>query len=119
MNVQIGGSAVALTASLLLASGCSTPPGVPEMRDADGDVLISADVRSALQTDGAFAGDEILVETFHGTVLLQGLVDFEWQRTQAYDLATGIDGVNHVQNELIYVHVVCPDVSAQSVGRDP
>lgn len=119
MNVQARGSVIALGAYLLLASGCSTPPAVPEMRDADGDVLISADVRSALWADGAFAEDEILVETFHGTVLLQGLVDFEWQRTQAYDLATGIDGVNHVQNDLIYVHGVCPDVSAQSAGRDP
>lgn len=119
MNVQTWGSASALSACLLLASGCSTPAVVPEMRDADGDVLISAEVRTALRTDGAFAEDAILVETFHGTVLLQGLVDFGWQRTQAYDLAAEIDGVNHVQNDLIEVNGDCPDLSVQRAARQP
>lgn len=119
MNIRTQPAAAMLSACLLLASGCTTPPVVPEMRDADGDVLISADVRSALRADGAFADDEILVETFHGTVLLQGLVDFEWQRTQAFDLAANIDGVNHVQNDVIYVDGVCPALSGPNAGGQP
>lgn len=109
--------AAAACSGSALISGCSSPTPVPDIRDESSDVLISSLVRSALQTEEPLGDYVILVETFHGTVLLSGLVDFAWQRTRAFDLTTEIDGVNHVLSDQIDVDGMCRHLSARNARR--
>lgn len=103
---------------LLLSSACSTPPSVPDLRDSAGEVPTRSDVRPTLLEEIS-ADDGILVETFHGTVLLRGLVEFDSLRGGTSGPVIQAPGADDVPHEVVAVHGVCTDMTVQDDRRDP
>jgi hyperosmotically inducible periplasmic protein len=64
------------------------------------DAAITAKVKTALIGDPKTKAYKIDVDTRSGVVLLQGTVKSEAERARAAELATGIGGVQSVDNQL-------------------
>jgi osmotically-inducible protein OsmY len=103
-----------MTASLLVATvlaagavGCSSTKeqGAAESAGATAgrvvdDSVITGKVKSALIADPVTKAHQINVETFQGTVQLQGWVDTSEARSRAVEIARNVDGVKDVKNSL-------------------
>jgi osmotically-inducible protein OsmY len=57
-------------------------------------------VKSALGNNAEYKFDGVNVDTFKGTVQLSGFVNTSTQKSQAADIAKGVDGVKDVQNNI-------------------
>ena len=102
------------TTSLLVAAvlaagamGCSSSPdkGPTETTAANAgrvvdDSVITGKVKSALIADPTTKAYQINVETFQGTVQLQGFVDSTEARSRAVEVARNVEGVKDVKNSL-------------------
>jgi osmotically-inducible protein OsmY len=102
------------TASMLVAVmlaagsvGCSSNPGEgPAESTASNagrvvdDSVITGKVKSALIADPTTKAHQINVETFQGTVQLQGWVDSNEARARAVEVARTVEGVKDVKNSL-------------------
>jgi osmotically-inducible protein OsmY len=64
------------------------------------DSVITGKVKAALVADPATKAHQISVETFKGTVQLNGFVDDTTARKRAAEIASNVDGVKDVQNNL-------------------
>jgi hyperosmotically inducible periplasmic protein len=88
-------------ASLFLA-GCASPgherSGSAMMEES----LVTTKVKSALLAEKDVNSFDIKVETFNGTVQLSGFVDSQWQIDKAVAVTSGVDGVQHIRNNLIH-----------------
>ena len=60
----------------------------------------SSRVKAALAADTQYKYDGVSVETFKGTVQLSGFVNTKVQKNRAGDLATKVEGVKEVQNNI-------------------
>ena len=66
------------------------------------DSAITTKVKSALLAEKDVNSFDIKVKTFEGTVQLSGFVDSQWQIDKAVEIATNINGVQRVQNDLVH-----------------
>ena len=57
-------------------------------------------VKSALSNDTEYKFDGVNVDTFKGTVQLNGFVDNSGQKSRAAELAKGVEGVKDVENNI-------------------
>ena len=104
-----------MTASLLVATvlaagavGCSSTSSTEGAAESAGatagrvvdDSVITGKVKSALIADPVTKAHQINVETFQGTVQLQGWVDSSEARSRAVEIAKTVDGVKDVKNSL-------------------
>ena len=64
------------------------------------DSVITAAVKAAMMNDPVMKSREVSVVTVNGQVQLSGFVDSDKQVTQAYDVATKVEGVVGVLNQL-------------------
>jgi osmotically-inducible protein OsmY len=64
------------------------------------DSVITGKVKSALVADPTTKAHQINVETFKGTVQLSGFVDSSEARSRASQVASNVDGVKDVKNDL-------------------
>lgn len=64
------------------------------------DSVITGKVKAALVADPTTKAHQISVETFKGTVQLNGFVDDAAARTRAVEIARTVDGVKDVNNNL-------------------
>src|SRR5688572_14913722 len=64
------------------------------------DSAVTAKVKSALASDPRTSASQIDVETFRGTVQLNGFVDSEDMKPAATRVASAVEGVRSVQNNL-------------------
>jgi osmotically-inducible protein OsmY len=64
------------------------------------DSVITGKVKAALVADPTTKAHQISVETFKGTVQLNGFVDDAQARSRAAEIAGNIDGVRDVKNNL-------------------
>lgn len=64
------------------------------------DSVITGKVKAALVADPTTKAHQITVETFQGTVQLSGFVDDTEARQRATEVASNVDGVKDVKNDL-------------------
>lgn len=65
------------------------------------DEVIAEDVLSAIERDPYLEQYEIVIDVIDGTVFLNGMVDSYFEKTQADIVASAIQGVEQVENDLI------------------
>ena len=70
-------------------------------REVVSDSVITTKVKSALLTAKDVDSLAISVETFDGTVQLAGFVQSQWQIDKAIQIASAVDGVQSVKNDLV------------------
>jgi len=95
-------SLIIAVAALLLAA-CHTTSGSASSWSAFGnsDAAMTASVSTTLMSNAQLAGLPIQVETVKGTVRLSGYVKTIRQSDVAGDVASRVDGVKLVENNLI------------------
>lgn len=93
-------SATFLVLLMTVAAGCagtSTRESTGEYID---DTWITTKVKAALVEDSVVKASEVNVETFKGIVQLSGFVTSKAAMDQAMVLATNVDGVTSVRNDM-------------------
>lgn len=89
-----------LAAMLAVAAGCAGTESQKSTGEYIDDAAITAKVKTALIRDDSLNANSINVETFKGTVQLSGFVEDREDIGAAEDVASGIDGVVNVRNDL-------------------
>ena len=84
---------------VISAISCRTPAGRSAGQVID-DATITTKVKAKLFDDGFLKGLAISVQTFEGTVTLTGAVNTVEQKTRAESIASSIEGVASVNNNL-------------------
>src|SRR6187402_3794679 len=91
--------AVVMVATLAMVACASTRTTKSAGEQID-DSVTTASVKSALIADPVTKAHQIDVETFKGTVQLNGFVDTAASKDRASEVARGTKGVTKVQNNL-------------------
>ena len=84
------------------------------------DSWLTAKTKIALYADERVKGGQVSVETVRGTVMLRGKVDSDEARTAAGSIASGLEHIKAVKNELQIVAVgdrKATDVSDKDITR--
>lgn len=89
----------ALLATLVGCAGSATEKSTGEVID---DAAITTKVKTALIRDDEVEAHDIDVETYKGTVQLSGFVDSRDDIDRAEELASDVNGVKEVRNDLRY-----------------
>ena len=84
---------------VLLLSGCTATTGKTAGENVD-DATVTAAVKSQLVMDKAANLTRIDVDTDHGVVHLNGIVDSSEQKARAQELARRVKGVRKIVNDL-------------------
>src|SRR3954466_15316824 len=92
-------SAVVLVVSLAMAACASTRTTKSAGEQVD-DTVTTAEVKAALIADPVTKAHQIDVETFKGTVQLNGFVDSAASKERATTVAKATEGVKAVHNNL-------------------
>jgi hyperosmotically inducible protein len=92
-------SLMGIMLSALLVASCQATTGKTAGRNVD-DGAITARVNAAFVTDKPSYLTRIDVDTNNGVVSLNGIVDTAEQRARAEQLASRVDGVRRVINNL-------------------
>jgi hyperosmotically inducible protein len=87
--------------SLILAPGCASTPTKASTGEFIDDSVITTKVKTALVRNDETPGGAIKVETFKGVVQLSGFVDATAQKTEAGLVASKVEGVKEVVNNII------------------
>lgn len=88
-----GGATLGLT-------GCAGGPLSKSTGEYIDDAAITGKVKADLLRDPIVSGMAVNVDTYKGTVQLNGFVDTAQQKTRAEQIARGVPGVTAVQNKL-------------------
>jgi hyperosmotically inducible protein len=106
------GIVMATLAALAACAGTRTQQSTGENID---DTVITAKVKAALIDDPVTKARQIQVDTFRGTVQLNGFVDSADEKTAASRVTHSVNGVQNVRNNLVVGHA---DRSAGEVVDD-
>ena len=90
---------VALLLAALVTFGCQAMTGRSAGRNVD-DAAITASVKTTLVADKASNLTRVDVDTTNGVVSLNGIVETAEQKNRAAQLASRVDGVRNVVNNL-------------------
>ena len=96
-NLVAAIAGIALTAVTVACSATRTQKAAGEQID---DSVVTANVKAALIADPVTKARQIDVEVRRGIVQLNGFVDSASEKSQATTVATGVNGVMEVQNNL-------------------
>ncbi len=92
---------LALFVLFLSLVACHATPTRESTGEYIDDSTITTKVKTALLTDKNVSSGSISVKTFKGTVQLSGFVNNAEQVRQAYEVASQVEGVKAVHNNLI------------------
>lgn len=84
----------------LATGGCSSTPTRQSTGEMIDDAGITAKVKTAFAQDPGVKALDVKVDTFKGTVQLNGFVDTAEEKRRAEDIARTIPGVSNVDNKL-------------------
>jgi hyperosmotically inducible periplasmic protein len=101
MNLKTLIAAVLIGSSFAVA-GCTTTGHERSTGTVVDDATITTKVRTALLTEKDLNSFDISIKTFDGTVQLSGFVDSQWQIDKAVQVASAVNGVRKVKNDLIH-----------------
>ena len=103
MNTKALIIAALLCGGTVSVAGCASSP---DHNRSAGEVVddagITTKVKAALLTEKDVNSFDIKVETFNGTVQMSGFVDSQWQIDKAVQVASAVDGVKHVKNDMVH-----------------
>ena len=102
MNIKTLTAVALLSAGSLLAAGCQTDSHSRTAGSVVDDSTITTRVKTALLAEKDINSFDIKVKTYNGTVQLSGFVDSQWQINKAVEVASAVDGVQDVTNDLIH-----------------
>jgi osmotically-inducible protein OsmY len=96
-------TALALAVALAGASliGCSETPNRESTGQYIDDAAITTKVKAALVKDQSLDGFQIGVETYKNVIQLSGFVDSPRRAERAQEVASSVEGVRAVRNDLI------------------
>lgn len=89
----------ALLATLV---GCAGGPNQKSTGEVIDDAAVTTRVKTALIRDDQVDANDVEVETYKGTVQLSGFVEDREDIDRAEELASNVDGVREVRNDLRY-----------------
>ena len=92
--------AAALAITLTMATGCAVTRGQQTAGAYIDDSAITANVKLRMLDDERVAGTSITVETLNGTVMLSGFARSADEKAAAESIASKVDGVRNVRNEI-------------------
>lgn len=103
MKLKALATAVLLSCGALFVAGCAHHHG---HQRSSGEVLddsaITTKVKAALLAEKDVNSFDIQVQTFEGVVQLSGFVDSQWQIDKAVQVASAVNGVREVKNNLVH-----------------
>lgn len=103
MNMKTLMTAALLSSAALFVAGCAHHHGHERTGgEVIDDSALTTQVKSALLAEKDVNSFDIKVKTFDGTVQLSGFVDSKWQIDKAVQVASAVNGVQHVKNDLIH-----------------
>lgn len=88
------------TAAVGTFSGCASNPNDRSAGQYIDDKSLEHQVSEALDNNPEYKFPNVNVDVYRGTVQLSGFVDTKAQKTQAGDIAKGVQGVSNVQNNI-------------------
>ena len=98
------GKIVTWLATALLVVGLATACSSGDQNESTGEYidssLITAKVKAALVDDPDVNALDVEVETYKDRVLLSGFVDSDAERNKAEEIASHVDGVREVENNI-------------------
>lgn len=103
MNASTRMVAVAVllgTTAMFYTSGCAGTPTRRSTGEFVDDASITTSVKAAFVRDPVVKALDVKVDTFKGTVQLNGFVDTPEMKARAEQIARGVPGVVGVQNAL-------------------
>jgi hyperosmotically inducible periplasmic protein len=89
-----------LGSGLAVYSGCAGSATRKSTGEYVDDAAITTKVKTAFAQDPAVKAIDVKVDTFKGTVQLNGFVDTAEEKARAEQIARGIEGVMNVQNNV-------------------
>jgi hyperosmotically inducible protein len=98
-RLNTAGMGIAL--ALMLLGGCAPIEGRETAGQYVDDATVSTKVRAQLVSNQSLKGFDIHVETMQDVVQLSGFVDSLDQKTQAEQIARGVNGVRGVRNDIV------------------
>ena len=105
MKIQNSGLCLLLclgltTAAVTTITGCAGTKSSRSTGQYIDDKSLEARVHDALSDNAEYKFDNVSVNSFRGTVQLNGFVDTQEQKTKAEEIAKGVNGVRSVQNNI-------------------
>jgi osmotically-inducible protein OsmY len=100
MNIIKRLAPVLFAFSLLAVAGCSSTPTQNSTGGYVDDAMITTKVKAAIVKEPNLKATEINVETFKGTVQLSGFVNTKEAVARAGAVASGVEGVKAVKNNI-------------------
>lgn len=91
----------ALTASLLLVSGCAVGRKQETIGSYIDDTSITTSIKARFVESKLVAASSIRVETLNGVVQLSGFAKDRTEKNTAENIARNVKGVKSVKNEII------------------
>ena len=92
---------LAISAAIVMASGCSVMRGQQSTGAYLDDASVTTRVKSAFAADQTVAATSINVETLNGTVQLSGFAKSQAEKDQAAAIARKTDGVKAIKNDIV------------------
>lgn len=102
MNLKTLLTAVLLSCGALATVGCAHHGHARSGGNMMDDAAITTKVKTALLAENDVKSFDIGVETFNGVVQLSGFVDSQWQIDKATSVASAVEGVSRVKNDLVH-----------------
>jgi len=102
MNIKALATALLLSVSGFTMVSCAATGHERSTGTVIDDATITTKVKAALLAEKDVKSFEIKAETFEGVVQLSGFVDSQWQIDKAVQVASRVEGVKSVKNDLIH-----------------
>jgi len=103
MSIKTLMTAALLSSAALFIAGCAHHHGHERSGgEVIDDSALTTKVKSALLAEKDVNSFDIKVKTFDGTVQLSGFVDSQWQIDKAIEVASAVNGVQKVKNDLVH-----------------
>lgn len=93
-------SAVFVTALVLLPVGCATQSQPQSATAYMGDAWVTTKVKAGILNEPSLKVSQINVETYNGVVQLSGFVDNAASQAKAVEIASAVQGVTSVKNDM-------------------
>ena len=92
---------VVLVMFVTIVAACAATPVRESTGEFIDDALITTKIKSQLAGDDIMRAFQISVETFRGIVQLSGFVNSQMDVERADEIATNVNGVRSIKNNLI------------------
>ena len=86
--------------AIAMALGCASTPKHEGTGEYVDDTVITTKVKAAILNESTLKSAEINVETFKGMVQLSGFVSSASNESTAVKVASGVEGVKSVKNDM-------------------